>query len=154
MTPGVQIARADPRAAEVRKLVEDLDRYQQALYPAESNHLVDAETLARPEMHFFACRVDGVARGCGGMWMHGDYAEVKRVYVDPSARGLGLSKKIMAVLEDAARAEGIAVARLETGIHQPAALGLYRALGYADCPSFGDYPCDDPNSVFMEKRLA
>ena len=56
--------------------------------------------------------------------------------------------------EDEARAAGMTVARLETGIHQPEAIGLYRKLGYALREAFGDYPTDDPNSVFMEKRLA
>jgi putative acetyltransferase len=148
-----KIARADPREPALRRLVEDLDAYQQVLYPAESNHLVDIETLARPDMHFFACTVDGRIVGCGGMWMHGDYAEVKRVYVDPSARGLGLSKKIMAALEADAIAHGVTIARLETGVHQPEALGLYRGLGYTERGSFGDYPADDPMSVFMEKAL-
>jgi putative acetyltransferase len=149
----IAITRADPRAPALRKLIEDLDAYQQTLYPAESNHLLDIETLARPEMHFFACAVDGRIVGCGGMWMHEGYAEVKRVYVDPSARGLGLSKKIMAALEADAIASGVSIARLETGIHQPEALGLYRRLGYMDRGSFGDYPADDPMSVFMEKAL-
>jgi putative acetyltransferase len=151
--PDIEIARADPRGPALRKLIEDLDAYQQSLYPAESNHLLDIETLARPQMHFFACMVNGKTTGCGGMWIHADCAEVKRVYVDPAARGLGLAKKIMAVLEDDARAAGKAIARLETGIHQPEALGLYRALGYRDRGPFGDYPVDDPMSVFMEKRL-
>ena len=150
----IDITRADPRAPALRKLIADLDAYQQTLYPAESNHLLDIETLAQPEMHFFACAVDGKIVGCGGMWMHGDYAEVKRVYVEPSARGLGLSKKIMSALEADALAHGVRVARLETGIYQPEALGLYRRLGYADCGSFGDYPANDPMSVFMEKQLA
>ena len=83
-----------------------------------------------------------------------DYAEVKRVYVDPGARGLGLARAIMARLEAEALASGRNVARLETGIHQPEALGLYEALGYSRRHSFGDYPLDDPNSVFLEKRLA
>jgi putative acetyltransferase len=151
--PSIDISLADPREPALRKLIEDLDRYQQSLYPPESNHLLDIETLARPEMHFFACRVDGEIAGCGGVWMHGSYAEVKRVYVNPARRGLGLAKKVMAALEAEALAHGAAIARLETGIHQPEALGLYRALGYRDCGAFGDYPADDPLSVFMEKSL-
>jgi putative acetyltransferase len=149
----IEITRADPREPALRKLIGDLDAYQLALYPAESNHLLDIDTLARPEMHFFACAVNGRIAGCGGLWMHDGYAEVKRVYVDPPARGLGLSKKIMAALEADAIAHGVRTARLETGIHQPEALGLYRALGYRDCGSFGEYPKDDPISVFMEKAL-
>jgi len=150
----VVIARADPREPRVRRLVEELDALQLSLYPAESNHLLDVGTLARAQMRFFSVSVDGEVLGCGGIWLHEDYAEVKRVYVSPKARGLGLAKKIMARLEDEARAAGMAIARLETGIHQPEALGLYRALGYADRGPFGDYPTDDPMSVFLEKRLA
>jgi putative acetyltransferase len=55
-------------------------------------------------------------------------------------------------IEDEALASGRTIARLETGIHQPEALGLYRATGYTDRGPFGDYP-QDPNSVFMEKPL-
>ncbi len=149
----VVIAPADPREPRVRALIEELDAYQLSLYPAESNHLLDVGTLTHPQMRFFAAAVDGEVLGCGGIWLHADYAEVKRVYVSPKARGLGLAKKIMARLEDEARAAGMKIARLETGIHQPEALGLYRALGYANRGPFGGYPTDDPMSVFMEKRL-
>lgn len=149
----VVIGPADPREPQVRRLIEELDALQLSLYPAESNHLLGIETLARPQMRFVSARADGEVVGCGGIWLHEDYAEVKRVYVSPAARGRGLAKKIMARLEDEARAAGMTIARLETGIYQPAALGLYRALGYADCGPFGDYPADDPMSVFMEKRL-
>ncbi len=107
----------------------------------------------QPQMRFFAAEVDSEVLGIGGIWLHEDYVEIKRVYVSPKARGLGLAKKIMAVLENEARLAGFGLARLETGIHQPEALGLYRALGYVDRGPFGDYPTDDPNSVFMEKVL-
>lgn len=149
----ITIARADPRAAPVRALIEDLDAYQQALYPAESNHLLDIETLCRPEMRLYAARVDGEVLGCGGYWAHAGYAEVKRLFVHPKSRGLGLARKLMAALEDEMRREGFKLARLETGVAQPEALGLYAALGYGRCGAFGDYPADDPLSVFMEKRL-
>ena len=58
----------------------------------------------------------------------------------------------MAALERHAAAHGALVARLETGIYQPEALALYRALGYRERPPFADYRLD-PLSVFMEKRL-
>ena len=150
----ITIAAADPRQAEVRRLIEDLDRLQLSLYPAESNHLLDIETLAGPDIRFFSASMNGDIVGCGCIRLCEDYAEVKRVYVDPGARGLGLARAMMAQLEAEALARGKNVARLETGIHQPAALGLYVALGYSRRSSFGDYPADDPNSVFMEKRLA
>ena len=154
MNQVIFITRADPREHAVRVLIDELDAYQQMLYPAESNHLLDIETLALPQMCFFSVAVDGDVLGCGGIWLHEDYVEIKRVYVSPKARGLGLARKIMARLEDEARAAGMKLARLETGIHQPEALGLYRALGYVDYGAFADYPENDPFSVFMEKRLA
>jgi putative acetyltransferase len=152
VTAKIAINRADPGEAAVRKLIEDLDAYMIPMYPAESNHLLDIEALRDPRMRFFAAVVDGETLGCGGCWLHADYAEIKRVYVSPAGRGLGLAKKLMQVIEDEARARGMTIARLETGIHQPEALGLYRALGYAERGPFGDY-IEDPNSVFMEKRL-
>ena len=98
MSEKVVIARADPREKSIRVLIEELDAYQAALYPAESNHLLDIETLARPEMRFFSATVANDVMGCGGIWLHDDFAEIKRVYVAPRGRGLGLAKKIMARL--------------------------------------------------------
>jgi putative acetyltransferase len=146
----IEIKRADPR--DFISFLIASDRYMGSLYPAESNHLLDVESLRQTEMHFFGAYVDGAAKGCGGYWAHVDYVEIKRVWVDPSARGLGLSKKIMTALEDEARGAGFKVARLETGISQPEALGLYRAIGYAERAPFGNYK-SDPLSVFMEKVL-
>jgi putative acetyltransferase len=98
------IAREDPRQPDVSGLVYELDRMFEALYPAESNHLLDIETLARPEVRFFVVRRDGEALGCGALWLHADYGEVKRVYVRPSARGHKLGHLIMRKIEDEARA--------------------------------------------------
>ncbi len=134
-------------------MVEELDRYFHALYPAESNHLLDIDTLCGPEMRFFAVFGGAEALAIGGCWLKDGYAEVKRLYVRPAARGLGLAKLIMRRIEDEALICNRRLARLETGIHQPESLALYRRLGYSTCGPFGDYPVDDPNSVFMEKRL-
>jgi putative acetyltransferase len=147
------IGREDPRQPDIRALVEELDAYFAALYPAESNHLLDIETLCLPPMRFFAARRSGEAVAIGGIWLHADYAEIKRVYVPERARGLGLGRAIMARLEAEALAEGRGILRLEAGIHQPEALGLYDALGYERRGPFGEYG-PDPVSVFMEKHLA
>ncbi len=146
----IEIKRADPR--EFILMLQTSDDYAASLYPAESNHMLDIETLLRPQMNFFGVYVDGVAKGCGGFWAHDDYVEIKRVWIDASARGLGLSRKLMMAIESAARAAGFQIARLETGISQPEALGLYRAIGYVERGPFGEYK-PDPLSVFMEKML-
>jgi putative acetyltransferase len=150
----VVIAREDPRAPDVTKLIRDLDQMFHRLYPAESNHLVDIETLAAPDIHFFVARRDGDALGCGALW-HRDpaYGEIKRIYVRPEARGLKLSKLIMARLEQDAREHGLKAMKLETGTLQPEALGLFAKWGFRRCEPYADYPTDDPYSVFMEKTV-
>lgn len=151
---GVTIGREDPRKPDCAALVQALDAYFAGLYPAESNHLIDIETLAGPDIAFFCARRDGTALGCGALRLHGsEYGEVKRVYVMPRARGLKLGRLILDTLVAEARARGLPLLRLETGIHQPEALGLFRGAGFRDRGAFGDYPADDPNSVFMEMRL-
>src|SRR5262245_63724446 len=120
------------------------------LYPAESNHLVDIETLASPDIHFVVARRNGEALGCGALW-HRDpaYGEVKRVYVKPEARGLKLSKLILTALERDAREHRLSLIKLETGTLQPEALGLFVKSGFVRCGPYADYPVDDPYSVFM-----
>ena len=153
-TLSISIERVDPRNAAVTALIRELDAYMGGLYPAESNHLVDVETLAKPDVHFFAVMVDGNYRGCGAIMLQAEgYAEVKRIFVSPKARGLGLGRRIIAQLEAATREAGLTLMRLETGTLQPEALSLFAATGFARCGPFGGYPTDDPYSIFMEKRL-
>ncbi len=88
----VRVAREDPRQADVTSLVRALDSMFESLYPAESNHLLDLETLAGPDIRFFVVREAGQALGCGALWLQQDYGEVKRVYVRPEARGRKLGQ--------------------------------------------------------------
>ncbi len=145
-----------PLQEGVRALLAASDRYHQSLYPAESYHLVDVSALLAPNVHFLVAQRDNALLGCGAVRIADDggepYGELKRMWVDPAARGTGLGGRILAALEDVLRDSGITLARLETGIHQPQALGLYRARGYRERPPFGDY-IEDPLSVFMEKSL-
>ncbi len=147
-----EIRRADPREVAYVALVQASHDHSASLYPAESNHNLDLDALLNSQMHFYGVTVGNVVKGCGGFWRHSDCVEIKSVFIDPSARGAGLSKLLMMHLESEARELGFSVARLETGISQPAALGLYRSLGYVQCGPFGNYR-DDPLSVFMEKEL-
>lgn len=124
-----------------------------ALYPAESNHLLDLAALRRPQVAFFVARDAGVAMGCGA-WVRRDQdgGELKRMFVTPAARGRRIGRQLLDALEADARAAGVATMRLETGVRQPEALGLYRSGGYAACDPFPPYG-PDPLSVFMAKRL-
>ncbi len=130
-----------------------LDAYCAALYPAESNHLMDIASLMQGDVLFLVARdVDGVAVGCAALVNKQEYGEVKRMFVDERRRGLGTGRKLLEHLVMFARMSGLSVLRLETGIHQPEAIGLYERLGFERRAPFGDYR-EDPLSLFMEMPL-
>ncbi len=151
--PAVTIAQETPRQADVLRLLELSDAYAASLYPAESNHMVDLSSLEKPETSFFVARRDGDIVGCCALVDAGDgTAEIKRMFVDPEARGLRVGKLLLQALESSAAQLGLAAIRLETGIYQPEAIGLYKAAGYVERPPFGEYQLD-PLSLFMEKPV-
>jgi putative acetyltransferase len=148
------IAIEPPRQVDVLRLLELSDAYAASLYPAESNHMVDVATLEGPGVSFFVARKEGAVLGCGALVEAGDSSgEIKRMFVDEAARGLKLGKRLIEAILERAGELGLAVVRLETGIHQPQAIGLYRAYGFTEIGPFGNYK-PDPLSIFMEKRLS
>jgi putative acetyltransferase len=149
----VAIDAETPDQPAVAAFLAASEAYASALYPAESNHFAPLATLLQPNVLFLVARADGVAVGCGAVMRAGDgSAELKRMWIDPAARGLKLGARLLEALERAAREDGVAVLRLETGIHNAEALGLYRRAGFVEIPPFADYLAD-PLSVFMEKPL-
>ncbi|MYM71003.1 GNAT family N-acetyltransferase [Duganella sp. FT109W] len=142
-----------PNQPDVIALIADLDAYHLTLYPPESVYALDLNALMQPEVKFAVARgVDGVIAGCGAVVLSPAYGEIKRMYVQPAARGQGLAGRLMETLEQAARDAGCPLMVLETGPSQPAALALYERHGFERCGPYGDYP-DDPCSVFMRKQL-
>jgi putative acetyltransferase len=142
-----------PDQPEVRDMLARLDAYCAALYPAESNHLLDIASLMQGDVLFLVARdVDGAAVGCAALVNKHDYGEVKRMFVDERRRGLGTGRKLLEHLTMFARMSGLSVLRLETGIHQPEAIGLYARMGFEQREPFGNYR-EDPLSLFMEMRL-
>ncbi len=142
-----------PRQDDVMRLLAALDAYLESLYPPESNHILDIDTLCAPNIRFFVARRRGEAVGCGALRIDATgYGEVKRMYVHPEARGRKLGRAILTRIEEQASREGLRRMRLETGIHQVEALHLYRRAGYAERGPFGEY-ASDPLSHFMEKRI-
>lgn len=150
----VVIAIEPPRQAEVMRLLELSDAYAASLYPAESNHMVDVATLEKPVVSFFVARREGTVLGCGALVAAEDgTGEIKRMFVAEAARGLKLGKRLIEAILERAGELSLSVVRLETGIHQPQAIGLYRAYGFTEIGPFADYR-SDPLSIFMEKRLS
>lgn len=147
------IAEEDPDQPDIVAMLAAADAYYAALYPADRNYLLDLGSLRQPDVSFQVARVDGLALGYGAIVRRGDdWAEIKRMYVDPAARGRKVGRLILGALEDQARRLGAGAIRLETGDKQLAALGLYRAAGYRQRGPFGSYAADE-TSVFLEKRL-
>ncbi len=150
----VTISVESPRQAGVIKLLEASDAYAALLYPADSNHLLDLETLEKPNVTFFVARRDEDIVGCCALVNSGDMTgEIKRMFVDPDARGLKISKRIMDQLVLRGLEMRLRAIRLETGIYQPEAIRLYRDYGFREIEPFGSYKAA-PLSLFMEKELA
>lgn len=150
---GVTITIESPRQDEVERLIEELDRFQGSLYPSESNHFLDLDGLDTPQVKFFVIRKNDVVVGCGALRVdETGYGEVKRMFVLPTVRGLGLGRLLLNRIIEQAQNEGLHCLRLETGVYQEAALTLYRAAGFVECGPFGTYAAD-PLSVFMERAI-
>ncbi|MBV8751473.1 MAG: GNAT family N-acetyltransferase [Hyphomicrobiales bacterium] len=142
---------------ELRALIGELDAVLNAAYEPHQRHGLNIAQLFEPHVRFFVARLDGAAVACGGVALFDGYAEVKRMYTRPSLRGRGVAKAVLRRLEEEARAAGKTMLRLETGLHQAEAVGLYRRAGFISCGAFGDYaqmPARDiETSLFFEKRL-
>ena len=150
----LQITIDNPRQPQILALLAASDAYMATLYPAESNHMLDVADLERPEVTFVVARVDGRALGCGAVVKAGeDWAEIKRMFVSPEARGRELGRQLLQKLETIAIDNGATLLRLETGVKQPEALLLYRSAGFVETAPFGQYS-PDPLSVFMEKPIS
>lgn len=149
----VEIKLEPPRQPEVLRLMDMSNAYMASLYPAESNHMVDIDALEKPTVSFFVARHDGAIVGCCALVEAGDgTAEIKRMFVDPSARGLRIGQMMMDALIARGQGLGLLAIRLETGISQPEAIGLYRKAGFAEIEPFEPYKLD-PLSMFMELKL-
>jgi GNAT superfamily N-acetyltransferase len=143
-----------PDSPDALLLIAELDAALQRLpYPKESRHAFSVEKLLREGVAFFVTRCDGQPAGCGGIKLIGtEYGEVKRMYVRPEFRRLGLGKLMLDHLEGYARAQQVRVLRLETGIYQSDAITLYERYGFQRRPPFGEYRVD-PLSLYFEKPI-
>jgi putative acetyltransferase len=148
-----EIAIESANQSEVHALLQASESYMAQLYPAESNHMLDVSDLCRPEVTFIVARIGGRAVGCGAIVATADgWAEIKRMFVSPAARGHRIGRRLLEELEAIAADKGVPLLRLETGNKQPEALALYRSAGFTEIGPFGPYR-PDPLSLFMEKRL-
>lgn len=151
--PAVIVAER-PDTRDAIALISELQTHLESFYPPESQHGFSVERLVAEAVAFFVLRADGEPAGCGGIKLVGrEYGELKRMYVRPQFRGAGYGVMLVDHLSAHALAHGVTLLRLETGIHQHAAIRLYERSGFYRIPPFGPYT-DDPVSLCYEKKLA
>jgi len=155
--PPIHIERATSATDEVRALVAELEATLAAGYPPEQRHGLAVEALFQPHLRFFLARREGETVGCGGVALFPEFAEVKRMFVRPAARGTGVAGALLSRIEATCRGAGQPHLCLETGDRQLAAIRFYERQGFTRCAPFGDYltmtPQSISTSVFLEKRL-
>ncbi len=142
-----------PDSTDAVALITELEAELDPLYPTMSRHGYSVEKLIAQKVAFFVLRENDMPAGCGGVQLFGtDYGELKRMYVRPPFRGSGFGRMLVDHLAEHTRTRGVGLLRLETGIHQAAAIHLYERMGFQRIPPFGSY-FEDPNSLFFEKRI-
>lgn len=111
----------------------------------------DLSQMKHPHGTFVVAQLDDMPLGCVGIKGNGTaVAEVKRMWIAPSARGLGLARRLMTTAEEAARALAISTLRLDTNRLLFEAVSLYQNLGWTEIDRFNDDPYPD---MFFEKQL-
>lgn len=122
--------------------------------PGANHFRLNVDEVAPGRGAFLIARSENVPIGCGAIRrMDETTAEIKRMYVAPNHRGLGVGREMVRKLEGVAHDLGVQRLVLETGVRQPEAIALYRRCGFVEIPAFGEY-VDSPLSICMEKTLA
>jgi GNAT superfamily N-acetyltransferase len=155
MPSGPEIAAARFDAPDVFALTLAQQEEMRGLYEGEADigPTRDAWMFEPPDGTFLAARIDGRPVGCGGICRFDETrGELKRMYVEPGLRGLGLGRQLLEALEAEARRLGYVAVVLETGNRQPEALGLYTSAGYERIPCYEPYSSRELSLCF-EKSL-
>jgi DNA-binding MarR family transcriptional regulator/GNAT superfamily N-acetyltransferase len=151
----VTIAVEDPASAGARwcisRYFDELDRRFDAGFDPTRGITADPHELVPPAGAILIARLRGRPAGCGAVKLHGKRpAELKRMWVSPEARGLGIGRRILDELERYAAKAGARTVRLETNRSLKEAINLYRSAGYVEVAAFNDEPYAHH---WFEKRL-
>lgn len=145
----VRIEDPDTPAARycLREYALELDRRFDTGFDPAASVLPDPSVLRPPHGLLLLARLHGEPVGCGALVFHEGYAEVKRMWVSPDARGLGLGRRLLDELESRA---GTPLVRLDTNGALTEAIAMYRAAGYDEIPRYND---EVHAQHWFEKRL-
>jgi DNA-binding MarR family transcriptional regulator len=150
----VEIAPADPAGDEARACIDaylrELDERFESGFDASRSPSADPAELAPPAGAFLLARLDEAAVGCGALKVIGrGVGEIKRMWVAPSARGLGVAQRLLDALEAQAVTMGLRALRLDTNRSLAEARALYLRNGYREIAAYNDNPYAD---FWFEKR--
>lgn len=152
-----KVVRLTSESLGVVDIFSEIDELMNSLYPAELNILLSTKEVDDDNVEFYGVYCSDQLAACGAVVFKRDadepYGELKRMYVKPSYRGLGLSKKILSHLITLIIDKGFNKVMLETGIRQREAIALYRHFGFYECECYGEYK-PDPQSMFMQLYVA
>ena len=150
----LEFRQVDPSEPDALDLIRALADEYARRYPDTTFYGIDVEEFPAAGGTFVVGYLDDKAVAIGSFRPvdGGDLAEIMRMFVKEQYRRQGISRKLLAFLEEAARDLAFAKVCLETGIRQPEAIGLYRSAGYVEIPPFGIY-VGHPLSVCFEKPL-
>lgn len=150
----VRLRVENPRSRAARyclgRYFEELAARFQAGFDPTRGISATAEELTPPRGFFVLATLNGEPVGCGALKCHRAFGEVKRMWVAPSARGLGIGRRVLQHLEDLARRRRLPLLRLETNRALTEAQALYRTSGYREVSAFNDEPYAHH---WFEKRL-
>jgi DNA-binding MarR family transcriptional regulator/GNAT superfamily N-acetyltransferase len=151
----VEIRPVDPEHPDARyclaEYVAELNRRSTRGFDPTVGATALPHEVRPPAGRFFVAYLHGEAVGCGAVKHHPDApAEIKRMWIAPEARGLGLGRRLLEALEKCAREGGARIAHIETSAVLSEALSLYRSAGWAEVPRFNDEPFADH---WLEKEL-
>lgn len=151
----VQIVAADPEHADARLCLElyaeELNLRSERTFDPAVGATARPDEVRPPAGRFFIAYLNGEPIGCGAVKHHADApAEIKRMWIAPRARGLGLGRRLLETLEACAREAGASVARIETNSDLTEALALYLSAGWRAVGAFNDEPYADR---WLEKPL-
>jgi DNA-binding MarR family transcriptional regulator/GNAT superfamily N-acetyltransferase len=151
----VEIQAVDPEHADAQyclaEYVAELNRRSTRGFDPSVGATALPYEMRPPAGEFFVAYLHGEPIGCGAVKHHADApAEIKRMWIAPNARGLGLGRRLLEKLETCALAGGARVAHIETSGILSEALALYRSAGWIEVPAFNDEPFADH---WLEKTL-
>ena len=158
--PGLDLRRVPIGDPDAQALIERVQEEYVLRYGGRDESPIDHTEFVVPQGAFFVGHLGGVPAVSGAWRRRSDVelagttntAEIKRMYVVPAARGLGLARRMLAHLEATAAEAGVRAMVLETGLLQPEAIALYESSGYVPIPPFGYYK-DSGISRCFGKRL-